>query len=70
MVDEQKLKITYELLEMQVDERLKRELKHLEERMKPKIKKRLKQKDLNVQLQGKVNMAEFKKGIERLDNNV
>jgi len=38
--------------------------------MRPKIKKRLKMKDLMGKLTGKVDMIEFNKQLERIDNNV
>lgn len=70
MVDEKKLMISYELLESQMHERLKREIIILEERLKPKIKKRLKEKDLTSKLLGKINSEEFDKQVERIDNTM
>ena len=46
LVDEKKLKVSYELLESQMHDRLKREITIMEEKLKPKIKKRLKEKTL------------------------
>jgi len=61
MVDEKKLKVSYELLESQMHERLKREINILEERLKPKIKKRLKESTLSSKLLSKVDSEDFKK---------
>jgi hypothetical protein len=38
--------------------------------IKPKIKKRIKEKDVDRKIIGKVNKIEFLKHIERLDDNV
>ena len=38
--------------------------------IKPKIKKRIKEKDVDKKIIGKVNKIEFLKHIERLDDNV
>ena len=70
MVDEKKLKVSYELLEGQMHDRLKREITILEERLKPKIKKRLKESTIQSKLLGKVDSEDFKKQVERLDNVV
>jgi len=42
----------------------------MEERLKPKIKKRLKISKYEEYLKGKVNYYEFKKQIDRVDNIV
>ena len=59
MVDTDKLKVTFELLETQVQDRIKREVQLLDDRFRPKFKKRLKMKDLDAKLTGKVNQIEF-----------
>jgi len=51
-------------------ERLKREVTILEERLRPKIKKRLKESTVATKLLGKVNSEDFNKQVERLDNVV
>lgn len=51
-------------------DRLKREITILEEKLKPKIKKRLKEKSLQQKLLHKVNSEDFHKQVERLDNVV
>lgn len=38
--------------------------------MRSKIKKRLKMKDVDEKLNSKVNIHEFMKQVERIDNNV
>ncbi len=70
MVNEDKLKITFELLESQIKERSQRELQYLMDTIRPKIKKRIKEKDVDKKIIGKVNKIEFLKHIERLDDNV
>ena len=45
IVDEEKLRITMELMESQVDGRVKAQFEHFEAKIKPKIKKRLKLTD-------------------------
>ena len=70
MVNEDKLKITFELLESQIKERSLRELQYLMDTIRPKIKKRIKEKDVDKKIIGKVNKIEFLKHIERLDDNV
>ena len=70
MVDEKKLKVSYELLEAQMHDRLKKEVNSLEDRLKPKIKKRLKEEVLTSRLLGKVDSHDFKKHVERLDNSM
>ena len=42
----------------------------LEDRLIPKIKKRMKEEDLGKKLIGKVNQIEFHKMQERMDNNI
>lgn len=59
MVDSDKLRITFELLETQMQDRIKREIQILDDRFRPKFKKRLKMKDLDSKLTGKVNQIEF-----------
>lgn len=61
MVDETKLKITSELLETQLHDKIKRELQNLNDQLKPKIKKRLKMKHVDEKLNSKVNINEFMK---------
>jgi hypothetical protein len=70
MVDEDKLKITAELLENQMYDKIKREIQGLNDNLKRKIKKRLKMKHVDEKLNQKVNMQEFMKQVERIDNNV
>ena len=70
MVNENKLKITFELLEFQIKEKSLRELQYLMDTIRPKIKKRIKEKDVDKKIIGKVNKIEFLKHIERLDDNV
>ena len=70
MVDEDKLKITAELLENSMYDKIKREIQGLSDQMRSKIKKRLKMKHMEDKLNSKVNIHEFMKQIERIDNNV
>ena len=70
MVDEDKLKITAELLENQMYDKIKREIQGLSDLLSSKIKKRLKMKHLDEKLNSKVNIHEFMKQVERIDNNV
>ena len=70
MVDEDKLKITAELLENQMYDKIKREIQGLSDLLSSKIKKRLKMKHLDEKLSSKVNIHEFMKQVERIDNNV
>ena len=58
------------MLEEQLDEKLNKELIKLEDRLKPKIKKRIKMGDIENKMANKVNMIDFMKQIERIDNNV
>ena len=46
LVDEMKLQITMELLEQQFDDRCRHGLQLLEDKFKPKIKKRVRDKDI------------------------
>lgn len=69
-MSEDKLKVNFELLQQQLNERMTKELQSLEELLRMKIKKRAKQKDIDSAILGKVNNIEFKKHIERLTNSV
>jgi hypothetical protein len=51
-------------------DKIKREIEGINGELTAKIKKRLKLKDLTSDLDNKVNIAEFMKQIERLDNNM
>jgi hypothetical protein len=70
LIDEEKLKISMELLEEDMDRRMKGALEQYVNQLKPKIKKRLKISDLDVKLSSKVNFNEFMKQIERMDNSI
>ena len=69
-MNETKLKITVELLESAFDERMKRELEKLHDRMKPSIKKRVKMKDIESKLITKTNLLIFNKEVSRLDDKM
>lgn len=70
LVHDTKLKITVELLENTFDERMKRELEKLHDRMKPKIKKRVKMKQIESKLLTKTNLHIFNKEVSRLDDKL
>lgn len=70
LIDDEKLKISMELLEEDMDRRMKGALEQYLNQLKPKIKKRLKIKDLDAKLSSKVNFNEFMKQIERMDNSI
>tara|TARA_B110000285_G_C14924384_1_gene514228 strand:- start:408 stop:860 length:453 start_codon:yes stop_codon:yes gene_type:complete len=70
MVDDDKLKISVELLERSVHDRIKREIEILTTSMTLKIKKRLKMKDIISKFSTKVDSVEFNKQLERINNNV
>ena len=70
MVDDDKLKISVELLERSVHDRIKREIEILTTSMTLKIKKRLKMKDIISKFGTKVDSVEFNKQLERINNNV
>ena len=55
LIDEEKLKISMELLEEDMDRRMKASLEQYILVLKPKIKKRLEIKDLEGKLNAKVN---------------
>ena len=61
LIDDEKLKISMELLEEDMDRRMKGALEQYLNQLKPKIKKRLKIKDLDAKLSSKVNFNEFMK---------
>ena len=70
LIDDEKLKISMELLEEDMDRRMKGALEQYVNQLKPKIKKRLKITDLDAKLSSKVNFNEFMKQIERMDNSI
>ena len=70
LVGEDKLKVTFELLEGQMHDRIQRTTQVLEDKLKLKIKKRMKYHEIDEKLKGKVGMIEFMKQIERIDNGV
>ena len=70
LVHDTKLKITVELLESAFDERMKREVEKLHDRMKPKIKKRVKMKQIESKLLTKCNLHVFNKEMNRLDDKL
>jgi hypothetical protein len=59
-----------ELLEEDMDRRMKASVEQFILNIKPKIKKRLKITDLDKKLIAKVNHNEFMKQIERMDNSI
>jgi len=63
LITEEKLRITAELLESQQDEALRRAVQGVIEQLKPKIKKRIKFKDIQSKFANKVNLAEFKSEV-------
>ena len=67
LVDEQKLKIAMELLESQLDYRVSTALSSVEQRILPKVKKRLKMKQLKQLFLEKMGRADAMAQIERLD---
>lgn len=62
--------MSLELMQSDIDRRLKSGIEILGETLKPKIKKRLKREDVEGMLVQKTNEAEFRKQIERLDNSL
>jgi hypothetical protein len=70
LVNDDKLSITVELMEATMDERLKRELDKLHDRLKPSIKKRIKMKHIESKLLTKTNVVEFNKTVQRLDDKI
>ena len=70
LIDEQKLRISLELMESDFDRRLKSGIEMLSETLKPKIKKRMKKEMVEGMIVQKTNEAEFRKQIERLDNSL
>jgi len=63
LVNDDKLSITVELMEATMDERLKRDLEKLHDRLKPSIKKRIKMKHIESKLLTKTNVVEFNKTV-------
>ena len=57
-------------MENSMDERLKRELEKLHDRLKPSIKKRIKMKHIESKLLTKTNVVEFNKTVQRLDDKI
>jgi hypothetical protein len=70
LVNDDKLSITVELMEATMDERLKRDLEKLHDRLKPSIKKRIKMKHIESKLLTKTNVVEFNKTVQRLDDKI
>ena len=70
LVNEDKLKITVELLEEQLKERTARDLQTLEDTLKRKIKKRLTAEEMSKKLLQKVDRGEYQKQADRLDGAV
>ena len=60
LIDETKLRIALELLEQQIDLRVRKNIDNMEIRFKEKIKKRIKTKDYKSYVDGKVSLQEFK----------
>ena len=70
LVNDEKLKITVELLEDQIKERMTRDLGILEDRVKQKVKKRLKKDEIVAFIRQKVDRAEYKKNTDRIEGVV
>ena len=70
LINQTTLNITTEMLEEQTDEKVAKEIQKLEDRLRPKLKKRIKMTDIDSKLLNKVNMIDFMKQIERIDNTV
>ena len=66
LVDDTKLNITVELLETAVSERIQQAVAAVEHRLKPKIKKRFKEKEFKKYLEQKAGRIEFHKAIAGL----
>ena len=70
MVNDEKLKITVELLEDQIKERLQRDLTILQDKVRQKVKKRLKKEEIKEFIRQKVDRNEYKKNTDRIEGVV